>query len=404
MTASTSAGALSARSAVGSLTVSECATTEAFRALASEWDDLLERSGSRSACLAWGWLFAWWSRFQKGRTLKILTVRDVARRLVGVAPFCVQSEGRVAPLRALSFLGTERVSSDYLDIIAESGREEGVSAALWDALRADRGSWDLLRLTDLLDDSLVLRLWKPSGKSQGFMVDEKHCQLCPYLPLAETVEAFRKSLGSSQRQNLRKKGKRLEEAGVTFGAIEDVQALPAALERFYELHRARWRTKGMTGNFEDPRVLAFHEEVVRLLSPTGKMRLYELRAGSRMIAGLYGLQLKDTFFCYQTGFDPTPPSPDLPATKYSPGVVMIGRCMEDAVQRGLRVFDFMRGPEPYKFEWTRQCRETKTLTLVPPENWPARIRFSGELAVRGAKGIVKRIIGRKPPGATSPSV
>jgi CelD/BcsL family acetyltransferase involved in cellulose biosynthesis len=42
----------------------------------------------------------------------------------------------------------------------------------------------------------------------------------------------------------------------------------------------------------------------------------------------------------------------------SPGVLIVGAAVEDAIRRGARVFDFLRGRETYKTWWGTKDRET----------------------------------------------
>jgi CelD/BcsL family acetyltransferase involved in cellulose biosynthesis len=381
------------------LRVDVCDTPEGFLALADEWEALLDRSTSGSLFLSWAWLHAWWKQFRDGYELLILAARDGDGRLVGIAPLCVVRTNSANRLPTVRFLGTEKVSSDYLDVIVEPGQEERVAAALWHGLRRCSDRWAVLHLGDLLDDSITLRRWLPLAVAERFTWDRIPSQHCPYLALPADGEAFRKSLGPAMRQNFRKKTKRLEEVGVAFHSVAAAEDLPRALERLYDLHRMRWRTRDLPGNFEDPRVLAFHADLVARLAPRGAMRLHELRVGERTIASLYEFEYKGVAFCYQTGFDPSPPDDRVPATKYSPGVVLIGRSMEAAIARGAGEFDFLRGPERYKAEWTRARRRTDLLVMAAPENLPARLSLLLDRAVRGLKGVAKRLLRRPDPAA-----
>ncbi|TAK07556.1 MAG: GNAT family N-acetyltransferase, partial [Candidatus Manganitrophaceae bacterium] len=71
------------------------------------------------------------------------------------------------------------------------------------------------------------------------------------------------------------------------------------------------------------------------------------------------------------------------------GMVLMAKCIENAVAQGWSEFDFLRGPEAYKSHWTSNRRETCQLTLFPPgiKNHFYRL-LSG--ASRSARGWVKR--------------
>jgi len=381
---------------VSRLHVETCTTTEAFGRLETEWDALLDRSRSRSAFLSWGWLFPWWTHFGGARALRLVLVRDPSGRLVGAAPLLIAREGIGRTLRVLRFLGTEAVSSDYLDFLADVDLEQEVAAAIWQTLVRCGSSWDWLQLTDLLESSFVLEKVRPLAVAQRFDCAVAVGQTCPYLALPASREGYWQTLKLAMRNNLRRKLRNLDSAGAVYETTEAPSDMPAALEEFYRIHELRWESKGLTGNFRKPQVRAFHLQCTALLAAKGRLRFYWVRVGGRAVGVLYALQYKDVISNYQTGFDPVPPDPAIPHTKYSPGMALIGRCLEDAIDRHVTEFDFLRGPESYKFNWTRTYRYTHEITLVAPRNLTARARFWTHVAQRRSRTAIKRLLGRVP--------
>ena len=49
-------------------------------------------------------------------------------------------------------------------------------------------------------------------------------------------------------------------------------------------------------------------------------------------------------YYYIGGFDPS-------RARLSPGTIMIGHAIEEAIGAGARTFDFLRGREAYKYAW-----------------------------------------------------
>ena len=95
----------------------------------------------------------------------------------------------------------------------------------------------------------------------------------------------------------------------------------------------------------------FHREMAPLLAARGWLRIYRLFVGRDAIAAVYGLEVGGRFFYYQSGYDPA-------WSARSPGVVLVGRTIEDAYARGLTDYDFLRGTEAYKMDWASDRRET----------------------------------------------
>jgi CelD/BcsL family acetyltransferase involved in cellulose biosynthesis len=99
--------------------------------------------------------------------------------------------------------------------------------------------------------------------------------------------------------------------------------------------------------------------VVPRLAARGWLRLYRLRVQGAAIAAVYGIEVGRRFYYYQSGYDPA-------WSARSPGLVLVGRTVEDAYARGIVDYDFLRGTEPYKLDWAWDRRETCTVRLHAP--------------------------------------
>ncbi len=82
----------------------------------------------------------------------------------------------------------------------------------------------------------------------------------------------------------------------------------------------------------------------RAFGPAGPVRLCFLTVGERRIAAGITFEDRDTLGYYNAGVDPE-------ARDLSPGVLMIAKYVERAIATGRRRLDFLRGDEPYKYEW-----------------------------------------------------
>ena len=73
---------------------------------------------------------------------------------------------------------------------------------------------------------------------------------------------------------------------------------------------------------------------------------------------LYGLAAKGRFYHYLGGFDPE-------LHQLSLGTLVIGHAVAQAVDEGLREFDFLRGREAYKYHWGTIDRPSYARRLWP---------------------------------------
>ena len=81
-----------------------------------------------------------------------------------------------------------------------------------------------------------------------------------------------------------------------------------------------------------------------LFGPDGPVRLAFLTVDGRRIAAGVSFETPDLLLNYNAGVDPD-------ARDLSPGVVMIERYVRRALERGITRTDFLRGDEPYKYQW-----------------------------------------------------
>jgi CelD/BcsL family acetyltransferase involved in cellulose biosynthesis len=101
-------------------------------------------------------------------------------------------------------------------------------------------------------------------------------------------------------------------------------------------------------------VRRFHRDVAHGLVAAGLLRLSALRLDGRIAAVFYGFTAHGRAYYYLGGFDPD-------FERFSPGTMIVGRAIEDAVREGASELDFLRGREPYKYAWGAQDRPSWSL-------------------------------------------
>ena len=144
-------------------------TSQHFKALKNEWNDLLANSASHVPFLRHEYLSSWWETLGGGEwnhgDLNIVTWRSPQGVLLGIAPFFFTNnrEGEAA----LMLLGSIEIS-DYLDIIC---RPEDISPFLSDLLprlaKPDMPAWQVLDFYNILESSPTLPALQAGGCSGG---------------------------------------------------------------------------------------------------------------------------------------------------------------------------------------------------------------------------------------------
>jgi CelD/BcsL family acetyltransferase involved in cellulose biosynthesis len=88
----------------------------------------------------------------------------------------------------------------------------------------------------------------------------------------------------------------------------------------------------------------FFARLFELFGVGGPLKLAFLTIGGRRIAAGVSFETPDALLYYNAGVDPE-------WRDLSPGVLMVERYVRRAMERGIARIDFLRGNEPYKYEW-----------------------------------------------------
>lgn len=305
----------------------------ALAALVPEWWDLWHRAESATPFQSPAWLLAWWHHFHPGE-LFCVAVRD-GRRLVGLAPLYIE-DGAYG--RRLLPVGISM--SDYLDVLLDPAVDREAGAALVRHLERHAQAWDGWDLEELAPGASALSLPLPENCEET-----AHGQsACPSLKLPAAVEELAGVIPPRKLRKLRMARNRAERRGETLlRRVGDGEAA-AFLQTLFDLHDARWTSRGEDGLLGDARVRRSQEEALPGLMGAGFVRLYELEIGGKVVGGYYGFLHRRRAYAYLGGFDPD-------FAYESPGTILMAHAIEEAVREGAGEFDFLRGREAYKYEW-----------------------------------------------------
>ena len=98
--------------------------------------------------------------------------------------------------------------------------------------------------------------------------------------------------------------------------------------------------------------LGLLEEALPGLAAAGMARCYVLTIGESPAAAYYGFLAHGRAFAYLGGFDPA-------FEEASPGAILIGHAIAQAIAEGASEFHFLRGRESYKYSWGARDRWNK---------------------------------------------
>ncbi len=310
------------------------------------WNRLVERCRAPVPFATWQFQTTWFRAFAPG-PLHLFAAQDGAGEWVGLLPLYETTTPDGPVLRLVG--GTD--VTDYLDLIAVAGREEEVWKAMLPAL--GDVAWRAVDLRPVPAASPTPGLLRGLAASSSLEVRVDVEDRCPVIELADTWDGYLGRLSGKDRHELRRKIRRAEAGRPRVEVARDPAAMDALMDGFVALHRL---SKVGKARFMDEPMEAFFRDLGRLLSRAGLASLWMLWLEDRPAAALFCLEQAGSVGLYNSGFDPE-------ARAMSPGVVLIARTIEDAIARGFRRYDFLRGEEPYKYGFGAVPTEVLRVTL-----------------------------------------
>ncbi|MFH0914046.1 MAG: GNAT family N-acetyltransferase [Chloroflexota bacterium] len=276
------------------------------------------------------WLGVWWEVF--GGKEKRLYLRGVweEKELLGVAPLYIEDD------RA-TFIGSPDVC-DYLDFIVSPGRQGEFFAALLDDLTGQ--GIRRLDLQSVRPDSFVMTSLLPLARERGCKIIHNLEDVSLEMELPAGWEDYLARLSRKQRHELRRKLRRLEEEGeVNFRLVEGREPVEATMDVFLRL---------LALNPEKSHFLTAHREeffrsLAGAMAEAGLLRLGVLELDKVPEAVVMAFDYQGCVYLYNNGYHPEHPSTSL-------GTVSKALLIRDAIQRGRKRFDFLKGGEVYKYQ------------------------------------------------------
>jgi CelD/BcsL family acetyltransferase involved in cellulose biosynthesis len=343
------------------------------------WDGLAAANPWATPFSSWPFHRAWWDAFGTNAHEETVVVSDpdaaAGAPPVAIVPLMHRHEVEpddeatrttmrhgsaaqltpVAPTAKAIFFGAS-YHADYATVLGSPADLPAVTEAIADYLSRDPAkdpeypvAWDVVDLRRIrCNDPAATELGAAFARREiacGWTLNIERDDVCPVatFPAGIDFEGYLATLEKKVRHEIRRKIRRAERAGEV--QLEESDDPLADLPDFIDLHGRKWGAKGLfpptPGGDQSRR---FFHRLFELSGPDGPVHLSFLTIDGRRVGAGIHLETEDSYLYYNAGVDPA-------ASALSPGVVMTARYVEAAIVAGKRRFDFLRGNEPYKYEW-----------------------------------------------------
>jgi len=274
------------------------------------------------------WLEAWWQSFGTGQTF-IRVARD-SDGIIGIAP--MKKNGDM-----LSFIGDTDVC-DYEDFIIVKGREKEFFNVFLDD--CNNNNITRLDLKHIRPDSLVLKSLVPLAAERGYKVGNTQEDVNVEMDLPSSFDSYLESLSTKQRHEVRRKLRRLQEAGnLEFRFIADEESVPGIMDVFFKLFVDSRRDKA---EFLTQKRELYFRQLAANMAQAGLLRLGVLKLDTKPVAQIICFDYNNCIYLYNSGYDPG-------YVSLSAGLLSKVLAIKDSIEKGKRKFDFLKGSEIYKY-------------------------------------------------------
>ena len=321
------------RLAVGDITTAVHHDDSGFDELQAEWEELEGRAAEDNIFMTHLWQHAWWGDLGGDTQLDLISFRHDSR-LVGLAATYRDMAGGFPVVR---FGGGLEVT-DYTGFLVEGGYAEAVGRAFLEYCLTFPGL--VLDLHFLRSDGVTLACLTQAARDMDRRYNVEREEVSPRIILPGDFETYVSSLSKKDRHELRRKRRRLEEAGGWTVAETSEATLDADLETFFVLHAASTRAKA---DFLTEDVKRFFRHISRHLLEQGWLSLRTMIHEGRAVAAVLGFTYRGKLLLYNSGYDPA-------LNSVSAGLVLMSEEARLAIEAGLTELDFLRGDEKYKYD------------------------------------------------------
>ncbi len=306
-----------------------------FDELKSEWNELLGRSLSNKLFSTWEWQSTWWDVYHPGN-LFVLIARDDTSRLIGIAPMFVDSE------KTLCGIGCEDVT-DYYDWIVDQECTKGVIDCFAHWLNEYRNKYANINICNFPAESPTLEFLSSALKIYGFDPQIEQIEVIPQFEVPADWDTYLSMLDKKHRHELRRKMRRANGAGeeIDWYIVGKEHDLEAETERFLSLMAASDPEKAEF--LQDQKNMAFFKKLIPLTFEKGWLMLNFLTVGGTAASTYFNFDYNGEILVYNSGQDHSE------FGQLSPGIFLLAENIRYAISNEYRVFNFLRGDEPYKY-------------------------------------------------------
>lgn len=318
-----------------------------LKRMEAEWDEIDRTSHPRTPFSTPLWNLLWWQHFRENHPwirdeMLVLAVREAGGRLIALAPLMRTVRPAWGPLRIreIQLFGADPNVTELRGISCRPECRAEALRAIHAHLMDSATEWDSLHWCESPAEQTF---GHAAGVGSGREVKDF------YLPLPASWADLSAGFSRNMKEALRKCYNSLKRSGHDF-TLRVVQApadIGAALDRFFELHRARSELTGTVvhnDSFSTSRSRAFLRDYAQQMAGRGTLRIFQLVIGGEVVATRIAFVLDRQLYLYYSGYSPE-------WRRYSVMTTLTAEAIKWAIEREFSVVNLSTGSDYAKLRW-----------------------------------------------------
>jgi hypothetical protein len=272
-----------------------------------------------------------------------VVLREKEHKADVLASCCFVVKGSALLLQGMQkVIGGQEVT-DYGEVVFFGISSKDEKIAMWNAIQGFiKGTYPQVKQI-ILDNvrSDMLECFTNRSKDVGLVgIVIEPIEVSPFIQLPKTWEEYLLMINGKDRQELKRKMRRLEKTKFDFSVSTSNDLSRVEFDEFVNLHKASDFNKD---KFMSKKMEEFFWDLICIKFEKWTTKLARLDIDGQSAASLLLFSNENELLFYNSGFDPK-------LNYYSPGLMLNALLIKDAILSGVKTFDFLRGDERYKYD------------------------------------------------------
>ncbi|WNC72550.1 GNAT family N-acetyltransferase [Thalassotalea psychrophila] len=322
-----------------------CISIPDLQTLQMQWLEL-EAQSDCAFFLSWSWISSWLLCYQP--KAKLIQIKDEQQRTRGLAIITCGNSKRYGCIKFKHLFMhqtgdplEDQIWIEYNGVLTHKHEHNEVINAFFHHIKSDLNSWEEFTIgaitqteSNLYQQSSGLHkhiIWE--AKSYGIDLKSMQKQNLKYL----------EHLSKNTRYQITRSIKSFERnSSLTLTKADSREQALAMLKAIAPLHIARWGKGFENSGFDNPKFIAFHQQLISNSFDKNEIDLWKLSCDQQVIAYFYNYKYRNKVYFYLSALTKANHN------KLKPGLVGHALCVQYYLDHNFDYYDFMGGSEPYK--------------------------------------------------------